>query len=514
MPGAARASASRTSSSTSSASRRSCCRSTRPPASQYGVRWEVLAAINEIETDYGRNLNVSSAGARRAGCSSCPRPGSTTASTPTTTASRTPTTRPTRSSPPPATCSAAGAEQDLRKAIFAYNHADWYVDSVLLRARADRRPARRPRRLAHRADPGPLPGRRQGARYADDVIQAASCRKVAGQNAAHYVVEVRTHRHGIKIFARRGAPVIAVNDGRIVRIGHTKRLGRFVQLQDVYGNTYTYARLDKVAQRYPAPKPRTSPEADRARSSTLAAPRTPSPTAPASRPPGPPRRRKPPAGRQARGRRARRRHRSPRRPRRRSASVTAKQRLFANPARPDAARAGGARADVRAHRRARAAARASRHYLTQGLRPRPQGRRLKRLRPGSRVVAGTILGRIGRRRASQAPHVLFEIRPAGRGAPRIDPKPILDGWKLLESTAIYRAAGKNPFFGPDAENPSIGQILLMSKEALSAPRARQPAHRRSTPAAATTSAPARSTAACWRRSSSSPPPASSRRSRR
>ena len=30
---------------------------------QYGIRWEYLAAINEIETDYGRNLNVSSAGA-------------------------------------------------------------------------------------------------------------------------------------------------------------------------------------------------------------------------------------------------------------------------------------------------------------------------------------------------------------------------------------------------------------------------------------------------------------------
>ena len=30
---------------------------------EYGVRWEVLAAINEIETDYGRNLSVSSAGA-------------------------------------------------------------------------------------------------------------------------------------------------------------------------------------------------------------------------------------------------------------------------------------------------------------------------------------------------------------------------------------------------------------------------------------------------------------------
>src|SRR3954451_22844935 len=30
---------------------------------------------------------------------------------------------------------AAGAEHDLRGAIFAYNHADWYVDSVLMRAR-------------------------------------------------------------------------------------------------------------------------------------------------------------------------------------------------------------------------------------------------------------------------------------------------------------------------------------------------------------------------------------------
>ena len=30
---------------------------------------------------------------------------------------------------------AAGAEEDLRRAIFAYNHANWYVDSVLMRAR-------------------------------------------------------------------------------------------------------------------------------------------------------------------------------------------------------------------------------------------------------------------------------------------------------------------------------------------------------------------------------------------
>ena len=30
---------------------------------RFGIRWELLAAINEIETDYGRNLNVSTAGA-------------------------------------------------------------------------------------------------------------------------------------------------------------------------------------------------------------------------------------------------------------------------------------------------------------------------------------------------------------------------------------------------------------------------------------------------------------------
>jgi hypothetical protein len=80
--------------------------------------------------------------------------------------------------------------------------------------------------------------------------------------------------------------------------------------------------------------------------------------------------------------------------------------------------------------------------------------RLRRLRVGSRVIAGAILGRV-------ATHVRFEIRPAGRDAPRIDPKPILDGWKLLETTAIYRAAGKDPF-----TRASAGQVLLESKDQL------------------------------------------------
>jgi hypothetical protein len=90
---------------------------------------------------------------------------------------------------------------------------------------------------------------------------------------------------------------------------------------------------------------------------------------------------------------------------------------------------------------------------------------LKPLKKGSHVIGGTILGRIGLEANGRTPYINFQVRPAGSGAPVIDPKPILDGWKLLESTAIYRAVGVNPLV-PAAGNQSIGQILLMSKEQL------------------------------------------------
>ena len=73
-----------------------------------------------------------------------------------------------------------------------------------------------------------------------------------------------------------------------------------------------------------------------------------------------------------------------------------------------------------------------------------------------------MLGRIGAAEDGVDPHVNFSIRPAGRGAPQIDPKPILDGWKLLEATAIYRAKGKSPF----ADKLGSAGVLLLSKEAL------------------------------------------------
>jgi hypothetical protein len=84
------------------------------------------------------------------------------------------------------------------------------------------------------------------------------------------------------------------------------------------------------------------------------------------------------------------------------------------------------------------------------------------IKVGSKVIAGTVLARIGDSEDGVDPHINFSIRPAGRGAPRIDPKPILDGWKLLEATAIYRAKGKSPF----AVKLGSAGVLLLSKEAL------------------------------------------------
>jgi hypothetical protein len=100
---------------------------------RYHIPWQILAAINAIETGYGEDLSISPAGAmgwmqfmpgtwarfgvRVAGDS-----------------------RPNPYDPRDAIFSAArylaanGGSDDIRRALFAYNHALWYVDAVLWRA--------------------------------------------------------------------------------------------------------------------------------------------------------------------------------------------------------------------------------------------------------------------------------------------------------------------------------------------------------------------------------------------
>ena len=139
-----------------------------------------------------------------------------------------------------------------------------------------------------------------------------------------------------------------------------------------------------------------------------------------------------------------------------------KERLFANPSRPGSYAAGG---DLQLKNAAQQIS-SFQNYFSDTLHLGRNQYTLKPLKAGAIVVAGTILGRIGGPSQRVSSHLYFTIRPAGKKAPLIDPKPILDGWKLLEATAVYRAAGVDPFFGPGAKNPTVGQVLLMSKEQL------------------------------------------------
>jgi murein DD-endopeptidase MepM/ murein hydrolase activator NlpD len=411
---------------------------------QYGIRWEVLAAINEIETDYGRNLNISSAGAL-GWMQFMPATWDAYGVDANGDGQKDPFNPVDAIFAAARYLRAAGADQDLYRAIFAYNHADWYVESVLMRARVI---GGLPADLV-----GSLTGLTQGrfpvqakATYAG--AEDARARSVQlGENAAN-VVESDGTRQAIRVFSRKGAPVVAVNDGRITRLGRSRRLGRYVELQDSYGNTYLYSGLEQVAKTYPFPKERKVRKRDLALPEGDVTPkRAASRSTKADLAGGDkrvartvkPAKRKPQAALPD--------------------AQPAKERLFAHPARPNAKAAGGADQLMTGI--------ATVEEMTlDGRRLDPKDYVAKPLKKGARVVGGTILGKIGKTGSTLAPHVRFEIRPAGRGAPRIDPKPILDGWKLLESTAVYRSKKRNPFFGSDAETPSIGQIMLMGKDAL------------------------------------------------
>ncbi len=341
---------------------------------QYGIPWEVLAAINKIETAFGTNLNVSSAGAV-GWMQFLPSTWATYGVDANGDGRKDPY------NPVDAICGAAnylkagGGVKHLYNAILAYNHADWYAQEVLLYARAY---GKLPPDLV-----GSLTGLTEGAhfpvaadaRYADEISARAAGVATASSSPT---------RRGIDIFATAGAPVVAVNDGVVRKMGRTKKLGRYLILEDAYGNRFTYAELGGFVRHQ--------------RSLVVS-----------------------PGGR----------HHVP------IDSQNLRPRLYALPGRS------GKRAA------AQTGAEGGKHGGSPGT-----------LSVGSRVIAGTVLARIGA--GGGAAHVNFSIRPAGRGAPRIDPKPILDGWKLLEATAVYRAKGRNPF----AAGLGGAGVLLLSKDAL------------------------------------------------
>ena len=116
-----------------------------------GLDWAILAAIGKVETDHGRSRLPGVHRGRqlrrsaRARCSSASAPATTAAATPATPGPPTATDGngdgrrdvydPADAIPAAARyLRAAGAPGDYRRAIFAYNHAAWYVAEVLATA--------------------------------------------------------------------------------------------------------------------------------------------------------------------------------------------------------------------------------------------------------------------------------------------------------------------------------------------------------------------------------------------
>jgi len=435
---------------------------------EYDVPWQVLAAINEIETDYGRNLSVSSAGAV-GWMQFLPATFKQYAVDATGTGTADPYNPVDAIFTAARYLAAAGASKNLPKAIFAYNHASWYVQSVLLRAKLI---GGIPNQLI-----GALTGLVEGhfpvaakAMYADDSVERLATRRVKSANAA-VPIDSNPASKGVSIFANQGSPVVAVTDGKILKVGHSDKLGNFIELQDSTGNIYTYANLGSIPSKYPVPKPVKVTAAQIA--SELSAPTKPSPKpqAPAS------------AGAQqtpatVSAAKATRQTKTkpttlpvtsaPAQSAQPAPAGIVKERLFAYPARRASYAAGG---DLQLHATS-APISSFQNYFSDVLHLGKNQYTLQPLKAGAVVVSGTILGRIGPAspaRASapaSASHLLFTVRPAGKNAPPIDPKPILDGWKLLEATAVYRAAGVDPFYGPGGKNPTVGQVLLESKAQL------------------------------------------------
>ncbi|MGH2837092.1 MAG: lytic transglycosylase domain-containing protein, partial [Thermoleophilaceae bacterium] len=313
-----------------------------------GVRWEVLAAINEIETDYGRNLNVSYAGAQgwmqfmpatwKAYGTDANRDGKRDPYNPVDAifaAAR--------------YLKAAGAETDLRRAIFAYNHADWYVADVLERAESiAAMPTSMVGALTGLAD-GRFPVRGD-ATYDGALDRDSALERVQSGESPARIVEDAEERDYMDIEGEPRAKVISVSDGTVQRVIKSKRGRRIgIVIEDSYGNRYSYYGIRRMTRRFEVP--------GRKRGTT----------------------------------------------------------------------------------------------------------KLIRLRRGAEIPGGTLLGRLGR----DEPVLRFGVRPAGEDSPLVDPKPMLDGWRLLEKTAVYRPSGKSVLHPEDKDSRlTIGQAILLPKSLL------------------------------------------------
>jgi Transglycosylase SLT domain len=403
---------------------------------QYDVPWPVLAAINWVETDFGRDLSVSPAGAMgwmQFMPSTWARYGVDAADV----GGKDPYDPVDAIFAAARYLHAAGATRSLPGAIFAYNHAASYVQSVLLRAKLiSAYPAVLINALTELMQAGfPVDGAVQGFRH--PLPDRGSGEPGATDRAL--------------IFADPGSAAVAVTDGTILRLGYSLRLGRYVVLRDAFGNAYTYAGLGRIARAYAVPKPVTVSPREVADALEPMSTKRPSTPATALRSPNRPR---PRANHEARDSLAHAGAMAATHP---AAVLGAKERLFAHPLRPQSYASGGM---------TQVSVTDPRGYFAGTLTLRAGQYTVAPLRRGATVVAGTILGRLEPSRPGARSSLTFMISPAGKHAPRIDPEPILRSWQLAEEAGMYGSDAKGPLIDSGARDPSVGQVLLMSKQRL------------------------------------------------
>jgi len=217
---------------------------------RYGVSWAVLAAICDIETDFGRRMSTSIAGAV----------GFMPFMPPTWSGSRNPLARDDPSNPSwdtnPQTIAqyggygvdadgdgkadpfnpwdsvfaaakylaANGFAKDPRRAIFAYNHAWWYVDEVLALAEEYSQ-----QMVPVEDGAWPLPA--QYTRITDP------CGSPRGESGFH---------HGVDVDCPVGTPVYAVLPGRVVFTGWEGIYGYCVIIGSGSSTETLYAHLSQI----------------------------------------------------------------------------------------------------------------------------------------------------------------------------------------------------------------------------------------------------------------------------
>ena len=208
----------------------------------YGVPWQVLAAINEVETDYGRDLSVSSAGAE-GWMQFLPSEWAQYGVDANGDGFKDPYNPADAIFAAARYLHAAGGDTNIKAAVFSYNHSQAYVESVMLRSQL----------LG--GTPSELLGAITGLTEARFPVHAASHYSDGFPTVSAGGQALPTTLVGTTIYSQAGAPVIAVADGEVVQVGDSPSLGRFVTLRDAYGNSYVYAELGDVASVYPVLEP-------------------------------------------------------------------------------------------------------------------------------------------------------------------------------------------------------------------------------------------------------------------